>query len=77
MVISLHLVVICTNGRGNGLLKDLFSKIFEIINSVREFHRHEFLHQLGRKSHDLIISVLVSSLNIERDSAIINEIMLT
>lgn len=77
MAFSFHLFVTCTNGRGNGPLKDLFSKILEVINSVREFHRHEFLHELGRKSHDLIISVLASSLKIERDSAIINEIMLT
>lgn len=52
--------------------------MFEITSLVREFHRHEFLHELGStKINDLSISVLTSSLKVERDPPTINEVMLT
>lgn len=56
----------------------MFSKIPDIATSIKEFHRHEFLHEVGStKINDLSISVLASNLEVERDPPIINEIMLT
>ena len=56
----------------------MFFKIFEITDSVREFHNHEFLHKLeSTKINDLSISVLALNLKVERDPPIINEVMVT